>query len=157
MSPQSLPLLAFTVMTSSVIADERMFGNGSLPEFLQQFDTNNDGEIDEEERQAIRDLRAKMRDHQKKSIDLNEDGEVSPDEIEAARDALRIKIEARRLAKFSSIAGEDALISREEYNTIPGIDRLPDFVFEAIWGRLDIDGSDDITAKEFLSRLRSHQ
>ncbi len=156
MLPKIHLLFAFTAITSPVIADERVFGDGSLPEFLQQFDTNNDGEIDEEERQAIRDLRAKMREHQKKSIDLNEDGEVSPAEIEVAREALRIKIEERRLAKFSSIAGEDGLISREEYATIPGIDRLPDFVFDAIWGRLDIDGSGDITAGEFLNRLRAH-
>lgn len=150
-------LIAFVTIVSLTMADERIFGNGSLPEFLQQLDANGDGTIDEEERQAIRDLRAKMRDQQKTSLDLNGDGELSPAEIEAARELLRIKIEQRRLAKFSSIAGEDDLISREEYATIPGIDRLPDFVFEAIWGRLDTDGSGDITAQEFFQRLRPHR
>lgn len=147
---------ALAAITTLVIADDRLFGNGSLPDFLRQLDTNKDGEIDEEERQAIRDLREKMRQHQKKSLDLNEDGEISPSEIASAREALRIKIEERRLAKFTAIAGEDGLISREEYATIPGIDSLPDFVFDAIWGRLDVDGSGDVTASEFLNRLRRH-
>ena len=139
------------------MAQEKVFGNGSLPDFLKHFDTDADGIIDEEERQAIRDLRTKLRQEKRKSIDLNQDGEISKDEIAGARRAIRARIEERRLLKFSEIAGEDFLISPEEYATIPGMHTLPDVIFEAIWDRLDTDGSGDISAGEFLFRLRDHE
>lgn len=148
-------LLALAIATPA-IADQKVFGDGSLPKFLKDFDTNGDGVIDEEERQAIRDLRAKLRESKRKSIDLNQDGEISPDEIQLAREALRAQIEERRLEKFSDIAGEDFLISPEEYATIPGMNTLPDVIFEAIWSRLDSDGNGAISADEFLLRLRTH-
>ena len=149
-------LLLLILIASSAFAKEKVFGDGSLPDFLKHFDTNSDGVIDEEERQAIRDLRAKLREEKRTSIDLNRDGRISKDEIAVARAALREQIEQRRLEKFSSIAGEDDLISPAEYTTIPGVSTLPDFIFDAIWSRLDTDGSGDISPDEFLQRLRSH-
>jgi Ca2+-binding EF-hand superfamily protein len=149
-------LLFLAVIAPSAFANEKVFGDGSLPDFLKHFDTNSDGVIDEEERQAIRDLRAKLREEKRTSIDLDRDGQISKDEIAIARTALREQIEQRRLEKFSSIAGEDDLISPEEYTTIPGVSTLPDFIFDAIWSRLDTDGSGDISPDEFLQRLRSH-
>ncbi len=149
-------LLLLILIASSAFAKEKVFGDGSLPDFLKHFDTNSDGVIDEEERQAIRDLRAKLREEKRTSIDLNRDGRISKDEIAVARAALREQIEQRRLEKFSSIAGEDDLISPEEYTTIPGVSTLPDFIFDAIWSRLDADGSGDISPDEFLQRLRAH-
>ena len=77
-------------------------------------------------------------------------------EVSMARAALREQMEQRRLQKFSSIAGEDDLISREEYLTIPGVRNLPDFIFEAVWSRLDTDGSGHVSPEEFLSRLLKH-
>ena len=151
-------LIAALALTSSFAqAGDRSIGDGTLPEFLQQFDTNEDGKIDEEERQAIRDLRSKMREERRNSIDTDGDGEISADEIKAAREALRAKIEERRLEKFNEIAGEDELISKEEYSAIPGVDRLPDFMFDAIFDRLDADDSGDISSEEFFHRLRRHQ
>lgn len=150
-------LIAALALTSSFAqAGDRSIGDGTLPEFLQQFDTNDDGKIDEEERQAIRDLRAKMREERRNSIDTDGDGEISADEITAARDTLRAKIEERRIEKFNEIAGEDELISKEEYSAIPGVDRLPDFMFEAIFDRLDDDDDDRISSEEFFHRLRRH-
>jgi len=150
-------LIAALMATGSLaFAGDRSIGDGTLPEFLQQFDTNEDGEIDEEERQAIRDLRAKMREERRNSIDTDGDGKISREEIEAARDELRAKIQERRLTKFNEIAGEDRLISKEEYATIPGANRLPDFIFDAIFDRLDRDDSGDISAEEFFHRLRHH-
>jgi Ca2+-binding EF-hand superfamily protein len=152
----------FTLITALMatgsfsFAGDRSIGDGTLPEFLQQFDTNEDGQIDEEERQAVRDLRAKMREERRNSIDTDGDGQIGPEEIEAAREELRSKIEERRLTKFNEIAGEDDLISKEEYATIPGIDRLPDFIFDAIFDRLDRDDSGDISSEEFFQRLRDH-
>ena len=148
-------LLLITI-AASAFAKEKMFGNGSLPAFLKHFDTNSDGLIDEEERQAIRDLRAKLREKKRTSIDLDQDGKISENEIMMARAALREQIDHRRLQKFSSIAGEDNRISREEYLTIPGVRNLPDFIFEAVWSRLDTDGSGHVSPEEFLSRLLKH-
>ncbi len=141
---------------SPALAGDKPIGGGALPEFLQQFDTNGDGHIDEEERQAIRDLRNKLREERRNSIDADGDGNTSPEEIQAARDAIRARIEERRLKQFNSIAGEDGLISKEEYATIPGIDRLPDFIFDAIFNRLDRDDSGAIDSDEFFHRLRRH-
>ncbi|YCM44203.1 hypothetical protein V2O64_23120 [Verrucomicrobiaceae bacterium 227] len=137
-------------------ADERPSGE-ALPRFLQQFDTNDDGLIDVEERQAIADLRSTLRELQRKSIDANQDGKIKRDEVEAAREVLRIKIEERRLEMFRKIAGEDDLITIEEYATIPGSETLPDFVFEGIFDRLDTDGSGDISVEEFFHRLTPHR
>ncbi len=141
----------------SAQAEDRAIGEGTLPQFLQQFDTNEDGRIDEEERQAIRDLRTQMREERRNSIDRDGDGQISAEEIEAARAALREQIEARRMEKFTEIAGEDGLISPEEYSQIPGMNRLPDFIFDAIFDRLDADDSGDITLEEFFQRLRRHR
>ena len=148
-------LLLITI-AASAFSKEKVFGNGSLPAFLKHFDTNSDGLIDEEERQAIRDLRAKLREKKRTSIDLDQDGKISENEIMMARAALREQIDHRRLQKFSSIAGEDNRISREEYLTIPGVRSLPDFIFEAVWSRLDTDGSGHVSTEEFLSRLLKH-
>ncbi len=148
---------ALAINTISVQADDRSSRSSTLPKFLQRFDTNEDGTIDEEERQAIRELRAKMSEERRNSIDTDDDGKISKAEIKAARTALREKIDARRLEKFHEIAGEDGLISAEEYAAIPGVSRLPDFVFEAIFDRLDQDDSGDISSEEFFNRLRKHQ
>ena len=149
-------ILLITAIALSAFAKEKVFGNGVLPLFLKNFDTNFDDLIDEEERQAIRDLRAKLREKRRTSIDLNQDGKISEDEVAMAQAALRDQIEQRRLQKFSSIAGEDSLISPEEYMTIPGVRTLPDFIFDAVWSRLDTDGSGDISPEEFLLRLLKH-
>lgn len=148
-------LLAAIVSGATVIA-AKTFGDGDLPEFLQRFDTNNDDQIDEEERQAIRDLRSRLREEKRQSIDLNNDGDISAGEIREARQIIREKIEQRRLEKFLSIAGEDSLISPTEYAAIPGIAQFPDRVFEAIWTHLDVDGDEFISFAEFSGVLRLH-
>lgn len=148
--------LLLTVIAMPAFSQDKVFDDGNLPDFLKHFDTNSDGEIDEEERQAIRDLRSKLREKKRTSIDLDQDGNISGKEVAMARAVLREQIEQRRQEKFSSIAGEDDLISPEEYLTIPGVSTLPDFIFNAIWSRLDADGSGDISPDEFLFRLRGH-
>ena len=128
-----------------------------LPEFLQRFDTNDDDQIDEEERQAIRDLRAKLRKEKRESIDSDWDGRVSPKEVKAARKTIRKSIRERRTKKFLSIAGQDGMISPSEYGAIPGIEHLPDSAFETIWRHLDADGDGAISFEEFAGTLRRHE
>jgi Ca2+-binding EF-hand superfamily protein len=128
----------------------------SLPDFLKRFDTNEDGKIDEEERQAIADLRAKLHSEKQKSIDSNLDGQIQKSEVEFARRILRSKIDERRQQKFREIAGEDNLISRDEFATIPGSETLPEFISSAIFEHLDTDDSGEISFGEFLGKLRDH-
>ena len=92
--------LLFITIVAVAFAKEKVFGNGSLPAFLKHFDTNSDDLIDEEERQAIRDLRAKLREKKRTSIDLNQDGKISENEVSMARAALREQMEQRRLQKI---------------------------------------------------------
>lgn len=154
---KSLPLIAVFLGGVFVAPAEDRSAGDSLPRFLKQFDTNEDGIIDVEERQAIADLRSSLRDLSRKSIDSNQDGEIKRDEIEAAREILRIKIDERRLEMFQKFAGEDNLMTIEEYATIPGSENLPDFVFEGIFERLDTDGSGDVSIEEFFHRLKPHR
>ena len=51
-----LPILAIAlgIGIATTIAGHRTFGDGKLPEILEQFDLNEDGVIDEEERQAAK-------------------------------------------------------------------------------------------------------
>ena len=148
--------VAFSLTLGWAQSTEPSFRSVILPEFLQQFDTNEDGLIDEEERQAIRDLRGLLQQKDKNTIDTDRDGSISAEEIQTARDTLRARIEKRRMEKFIAIAGEDARISLKEYLLIPGAKRLPEYVLNAIFHRLDYDQSGDISAKEFRYRLRKH-
>ena len=154
---KTLSLLAAFVGGALIAPAEDRPSGDPLPRFLKQFDTNEDGVIDEEERQAIADLRSNLRELSRKSIDTNQDGRIKREEVEAAREILRMKIDERRLEMFQSIAGEDELMTIEEYATIPGSENLPDFVFEGIFDRLDTDGSGDISVEEFLHRLKPHR
>jgi len=152
----SILALATLMGLAAAPADEKTIGDGTLPTFLQQFDTNEDGSIDEEERQAIRAFRQKLREERRASIDTDGNGSISRDEIKAARQAIRAKIEERRKERFAEIAGDDEVIDRKEFLTIPGIGRLPEFIQEALFSRLDADGNEAISSEEFLFRLRRH-
>lgn len=137
-------------------ADDRSFGDGTLPEFLQQYDVNEDGVIDEEERQAIKDARKAARDERRAEIDTDGDGKVSSDEREAVREAIRQKIAAKRAEKFAEIAGEDGLLSLEEFAALPPLKRASEDRIASIFARLDADESGDVSLEEFNARLRFH-
>lgn len=138
-------------------AGDKGIGDGTLPEFLQDFDTNGDGEIDAEERQAIKELREERRKERRDAIDTNDDGEISEEEREAARAALRERIEARRAEHFAKIAGEDGLLTKEEFEAIPALADTPQEIIDAMFARLDEDGDGEVTLEEFTSRLRRHR
>lgn len=137
-------------------AGDKGIGDGTLPDFLEKFDTNGDGVIDEEERQAIKDLRAERRKERRDAIDTDGDGEISEEEKEAARAAIRERIEARRTEHFNEVAGEDGVIDREEFGAIPHLADATDEIVDAIFARLDADGNGEISLEEFMDRLRHH-
>ena len=142
-------------ITAAQAGDKRV-GDGTLPEFLQQFDTNEDGKIDAEERQAIRELRDERRKERRAAIDTDGDGKISAEEKKAAHAAIRERIEDRRAERFAEIAGDDGLLTREEFGGIPGLANIPEEIADAMFARLDADKSGDVTLEEFNSRLRRH-
>lgn len=152
-----LPPFLITALALGVSALVSADDAGDLPEFLKRFDTNQDNQIDEEERQAIRDLRAGLKKRKRESIDSDDDGTISPDELRQARSAIRRNIEERRKQKFLAIAGEDERISLSEYATIPGIDALPARALERIWDHLDLNRDGSISFEEFDGTLRNHR
>ena len=71
-----------SLLAGAVIADHiaKSFGDGTLPEFLTKYDVNEDGSIDEEERQAIKEERKAARAGNRARIDTDGDGKISSDE-----------------------------------------------------------------------------
>ncbi|MGC6566324.1 MAG: EF-hand domain-containing protein [Akkermansiaceae bacterium] len=137
-------------------ADDRSFGDGTLPEFLIPFDVNEDGQVDEEERQAIRDARKAAREQRRAEIDTDDDGEISEEEREAARNEIRSNISERRANKFAEIAGEDGLLSLEELSQVRYLSKASENRIASLFARLDADGSGEISLEEFTARLRDH-
>lgn len=142
-------------ITAAQAGDKRV-GDGTLPEFLQQFDTNEDGKIDTEERQAIKELRDERRKERRDAIDTDGDGKISGEEKKAAHAAIRERIEDRRAEHFAEIAGEDGLLTRAEFCAIPALADVSAEVADAMFARLDADESGDVTLEEFNNRLRRH-
>ncbi len=137
-------------------AGDKGVGDGTLPEFLQQFDANEDGKIDTEERQAIKELRDERRKERRDAIDTDGDGKISGEEKKAAHAAIRERIEERRAEHFAEIAGEDGLLTRAEFCAIPALADVSAEVADAMFARLDADESGDVTLEEFNNRLRRH-
>ncbi|MFT6862304.1 MAG: Ca2+-binding EF-hand superfamily protein [Akkermansiaceae bacterium] len=152
-------LIAGTLLggASFAQADDRSFGDGTLPEFLQQYDVNEDSVIDEEERQAIKAARKAAREERRAEIDTDGDGEISSEERDAARDAIRERIAAKRAEKFAEIAGEDGVLSLEEFAALPPLQRASEERVASIFDRLDADDSGAVSLEEFNARLRFHR
>ena len=136
----------------------KVFGNGNLPEFLVKYDLNEDGVLDEEEKQAAKDARKERAKERRSKWDTDEDGEISKEEREAARDALRAKIEEKRLARFAEVDTDgDGSLSAEEFGAIGSIKRLGKWSptsIERIFARLDDDENEGISADEFTLHLK---
>ncbi|MCH2062467.1 MAG: hypothetical protein MK194_01945 [Roseibacillus sp.] len=162
MNIKYLPILAFAVGIgiATTSARHRSFGDGKLPEILEQFDLNEDGKIDEEERQAAREARraarAERRAERIAEFDTDGDGELSDEEKEAAREARREALQAKREEKFAEIAGEDGCLDPGEFAALPPFeDKDPERV-AGIFARLDADEGGCVSLEEFTARLR-HQ
>ncbi len=158
MKIKHLPILglALGLGVTTAGARDRSFGD-ELPEFLEQFDVNEDGVIDEEERQAVREAREARHEEWIAQWDTDDDGVLSDEEKEAARDAIRAKIEAKRTERFNELAGEDGCLSLDEFAAIPGLDGVDPARVEALFNRMDADDSGDVKLDEFLARLRHHR
>ena len=140
---------------------ERCFGHGKLPEILQQFDLNEDGRIDEEERQAAKEARRQARAERRAALieewDTDGDGELSREERNAAREAAREErraaLQERREEMFADVAGEDECLDWDEFRDLKPFRRKPRWYVASIFRRVDTNDDDCISFEEFTSRL----
>ncbi|MDC0568879.1 EF-hand domain-containing protein, partial [Akkermansiaceae bacterium] len=158
-----------SLLISAVMADQiaKSFGDGTLPEFLTKYDVNEDGSIDEEERQAIKEERKAARAGRLARIDTDGDGKISSDERgllreqsiaerELLRESLRKRIIAKRAEKFTGIAGDDGLLSLREMTDLKAFQNMSEERLASLFARLDTDNSGEVTLEEFNMRLRDH-
>ena len=140
---------------------ERCFGHGKLPELLQQFDLNEDGRIDEEERQAAKEARRQARAERRAALieewDTDGDGELSREERNAAREAAREErraaLQERREEMFADVAGEDECLDWDEFRDLKPFRRKPRWYVASIFRRVDANDDDCISFEEFTARL----
>jgi Ca2+-binding EF-hand superfamily protein len=155
-----LALCALAIPVSAQNETVRIFGDGSLPAFLKQFDVKGnpdgspDGILDEEERQAMREALAKRRLEQRMKWDTDGDGVLSPEEISAAREETRQRIEERRVEHFLKVAGEDEMLSLEEFLTLPPFIGRDPSVPTSIFLMMDTNKDGLVSVEEFTARLR---
>lgn len=124
---------------------------------LKLFDVDGNGKLDEEERLAAKDALAKKREEIIAEWDKDGDGKLSRTELAAFRKDLIEKIQANRLAKFLEVAGEDELISAEEFAALPAFEgRAADKVTK-LFNALDRDKSTKLTFVEFARSFRTHR
>lgn len=147
-------LVASGLLGSAILAQDlsKSFGDGTLPEFLMRYDVNDDGIIDEEERQAIKEERKAARQSRR-----NSGGKMSLKERLAARDSIRERILSKRAKKFAEIAGEDGVLSLEELSSLPAFKNAFKERVDSIFARLDSDKSGYVSLEEFNQRLRNHR
>jgi Ca2+-binding EF-hand superfamily protein len=125
--------------------------------FLKLFDADGNGVLDEEERQAAKEYLRKKREEVIAEWDKDGDGKLSGKEIAALRQHIREKIRAKRYERFLEIAGEDKLISEEEFAAMPVFaERDPDKVAK-LFGFLDRDDDGQLSFREFLLHFRRHR
>jgi hypothetical protein len=152
----NLKIISITssLLISAVMANHnaKSFGDGTLPEFLAKYDVNEDGSIDEEERQAIKEERQAARAGGRAKIDIDGDGKISLDQ----RELLRKRIIAKRAEKFTEIAGDDGVLSLTEMTDLKAFQNMPEERLTSLFARLDADNSGEVNLEEFNMRLRDH-
>ena len=151
---KSRSILIASILFGSVVAQDlnKSFGDGTLPEFLTRYDVNEDGIIDEEERQAVKEERQAAR---KKNRAANR--KTSLEERLATRNAIRERILSKRAENFAQISGKDGLLSLDELASLPSFEKASEKRISSIFTRLDSDDSGEVTLEEFNKRLRNHR
>jgi Ca2+-binding EF-hand superfamily protein len=140
---------------------QKRFGDGSgLPSYLAHYDVNNDGVIDEEERQVMDQARDQIRKKLRTDWDADGDGKISDQERDQARTRLRDMIAECRVTRFweaESDTDADEVLSYAEFVLLPGMAKKvaekPDVV-AAIFDRLDADDDQAVTVDEFLAAVK---
>lgn len=152
----SLVATVISLSALSAIANEKSFGDGLLPELLHQYDINNDGLIDVEERQAIKATLKIMRTTRRVEIEKDKELGISADERRIIQKDIRDRIAHRRADEFAKISGHDEVLSRQEFELIPAFDTASPERIDALFKRLDSDDNGEVNLNEFVSRLRNY-
>lgn len=143
------------------VQQQKRFGDGTgLPAYLSHYDVNNDGVIDEEERQVMEQARDQIRKKLRTDWDTNGDGVIGDQEREQAKTRLRDMITECRVTRFweaESDTDSDEALSYEEFILLPGMAKKlaekPDVV-QAIFDRLDTDDNGTVSLDEFLAAVK---
>ena len=156
----ALAAWAFLATGMSVHAQSgRTFGNGTLPEFLKPYDTDNSGTLSAEEREAARKGRVDRMQEALAKWDTNGDGKLSPTEIEAARKAARDEVDAIRNQRF--LDADKNLVDTPGYGYLSLAEftamiplppeGAPPLDITRMFGFLDADKDGQISLAEFLA------
>ena len=151
-----LCLLAFPL---TGLAQERTFGNGTLPELLAMYDVDNSGGLNPEELQALNLDRKERRNRLRNRWDTNGDDKISPQEREAAKAAIKRQIDARRSLRFDEVDhNSDGFLTQEEFNNIAAVDAANGArpgVNVDLYNNLDANHDGKVSKEEFLRKLNS--
>jgi hypothetical protein len=119
---------------------------GSIPEWL---DTDGDGAISELERQAFVESRKGAAEALASQWDANDDGVIDDGERADAVAALQAKAKERIESLFLGIAGEDKVLTFEEFASLASFSEMPDTTVALLFGLLDTDKDGSVTLDEF--------
>lgn len=138
-------------------AEDKGFGDGTLPDHLAVYDVDGDGTLSVEEVQAMREARQHRHHDWVEQWDANDDGMIDEEERIAAREALRHRIIQRRTMRFQEADSDgDGCLTFAEFSAIPAVMKLAEKHPEAparIFDRLDINDDNCISLGEFLRHL----
>jgi Ca2+-binding EF-hand superfamily protein len=160
----NLLVICALCFTPSVFAQtgqqqQKRFGDSTcLPAYLSLYDVNNDGMIEEKERQAMELARDQIRNKLRIDWDADGDGKISDQERDQAKLQLCDIITESRTTRFLA-ADTDGVegLSYDEFILLPGMAKKlvdkPEVVL-AIFDRLDADDNGTISLDEFLACVK---
>lgn len=144
--------LAFAMVAMAHAAPEGIATG--IPSIID-LDADGDGIISEAERQAFIELRRAASQGGASVWDTDGDGVISPEERKEAAAALRARAEERRAALFAKAAGDDGLLSKEEFAALPALANVPQATIDLLFALFDIEeGEDGVTMEAFLAAVR---
>ena len=143
-----LLLAALTISVSQAVPPTLQTG---IPAFL---DTDGDGTISEAERQAFAESRAAARQSGgARNWDTNGDGTVDEEERLAAVAALKARLETKLASLFLDLAGDDSVLTLEEFSTLPQFKNVPPQTAANLFNLLDADDDGFVTVGEFFKGI----
>lgn len=124
-----------------------------IPAFV---DIDGDGVISETERQAFVESRKEASANGGAPEWLDREALQTEEGRQAAIDALKAKAQERRAELFAAAAGDDGLLSLEEFAKLPALANVPQETVVRLFALFEIEeGSDRVTMEAFLAAVRA--